>query len=385
MKKKHSILLLSISSLLLSCQSEDNLPIQHPDNYNEIRFSVGSTQNMITRASTIYIPWNVNCHPSTMGVCGYHDLCAANFTNEKKESTTMFSNAKVEYTDSKWSTINKYYWADYTSFNQFDFFGYMPYVESGVNITNTGGENYKLSVPFTLSSPIITDSREFPLICKVPKADNVTGNVEEIIFDQTLAGFSLAFKLGEKMDNVRDITITKVRIYGDKLPKSGTVNRTYTLNGTSEPTRWSAGEITWTDLATANIAKADALTINNGSPSSSLPLNHTEFQQWGKMTYTSDAITYARPTFCVIPASAADFKFKPTIEVTYDVTTNTTEGSVLTRKDVTSTIELNATNFKDYKGGKPDIITPINILIVPSYLYVLADEDQHAGVIVIDK
>lgn len=380
MKKKHSILLLSISSLLLSCQSEDNLPIQHPDNYNEIRFSVGSTQNMITRASDIYIPWNESCHPSTMGVCGYHDLCAANFTDEKKESTTMFSNAKVEYTDSKWSTINKYYWADYTSFNQFDFFGYMPYVASGVNITNTGGENYKLSVPFTLSSPIITDSKKFPLICKVPKADNVTGNVEEIIFDQTLAGFSLAFKLGEKMDNVRDITITKVRIYGANLPVSGTVNRTYTLNDPSATTRWSAGDITWTDLTTANIEKASPLTINNGSQ---LRLNHTEFKQWGKMTYTSDAITYARPTFCVIPASAADFK--PTIEVTYDVTTNDTEGTVLTRENVTSTIELNATNFKDYKGGKPDIITPINILIVPSYLYVLADEDQHAGVIVIDK
>ena len=57
---------------------------------------------------------------------------------------------------------------------------------------------------------------------------------------------------------------------------------------------------------------------------------------------------------------------------------------VITRKGVTSAIELNEKNFESLKQGVTAMIYPIRILIQPRYLYVLADEDAYTGHLLID-
>ena len=58
---------------------------------------------------------------------------------------------------------------------------------------------------------------------------------------------------------------------------------------------------------------------------------------------------------------------------------------VITRKDVTSTIILNQQYFNTLKPESTATIYPINILIQPRFLYVLADQDAWSGVLLVDK
>ena len=58
--------------------------------------------------------------------------------------------------------------------------------------------------------------------------------------------------------------------------------------------------------------------------------------------------------------------------------------TVVTRKDITSTIILNKDNFSNLATGSTAMINPIRILIQPRYLYVLAGGDAYSGYLLID-
>lgn len=94
----------------------------------------------------------------------------------------------------------------------------------------------------------------------------------------------------------------------------------------------------------------------------------TDYAQWGGTFYT-------------IPYAA----FEPTIQVTYDVEMKTQDGTtIVTRKDVTSSIVLNKSNFGSFNSSATATIYPIRILIQPRYLYVLTDQDAYTGHLLID-
>ena len=94
----------------------------------------------------------------------------------------------------------------------------------------------------------------------------------------------------------------------------------------------------------------------------------TDFSQWGGTFYT-------------IPYAA----FEPTIQVTYDVEMKAQDGTtIVTRKDVTSSIVLNESNFGKFNSSATATIYPIRILIQPRYLYVLTDQDAYTGHLLID-
>lgn len=382
MKKSYNIyLLLILTALFTACQSDENLPVQYPDGYNEIRFSINTEKEQTSRVSSGYRTWDGNKDPATMGIYGFYSLNATNFS-----SCRIFDNISFTHSDESgtiWQVTNdadKKYWPDYTSFSSFDFVGYMPHQESNVNITYSSTNNYTLSFSVAGKAAVITDTKQLPLISRIPVHTNVTGGtINDMEFDQTYTGFKLQFKLGEKMDQVRDFTIKSVKIKGaaSMFYSGGKISRTYTWNASS----WSANAITWSDKTAASadadfsVPYADGTAQGYDNTNKTLLLNSSSYLQWGS-------------NFYVIPSTAS--AFTPTIEVVYDVTTNPTEQSVLTRKEVTSTIVLNGTNFKDYKDNVddkpvhlPGKVHPIQILIVPSYLYVLADADQHAGIIVV--
>ena len=96
---------------------------------------------------------------------------------------------------------------------------------------------------------------------------------------------------------------------------------------------------------------------------------------------TADATTQWGRDFYTIP----DAQFQSVIQVTYDVELTAQDGTTLvTRKDVTSSIALNKTNFGALATGKTAMLNPIRILIQPRYLYVLADQDAYTGHLLID-
>lgn len=93
--------------LLIACQSEDNLPIQHPDDYGMITFSA-RTEQPITRATDGYESYDATRHPATMGVFGYHDMTSAS-ASASPADLSMLSNVSMNYdiTSKNWKYTNK--------------------------------------------------------------------------------------------------------------------------------------------------------------------------------------------------------------------------------------------------------------------------------------
>ena len=410
MKKVYNIFLMAVAVVMLAaCSNEDNFT-QKPDEFFEISFDMAS-QMLTSKADADgckdYRDWNLTQDPTDMGVFGYTNIPAAPTGELSGVDNEFFSNTEVSYAESKWSYSPLKYWADYTWADTYDFFAYMPHVE-GAKVSKSGSD-YTLSVPVSLSTDkgILKSAAATPLICREPNHQTKTGNVIKYHMDQTLTGYALQFKLGDKMGDLRDFIVKKVEIFGTMPGEGGTVSRTYTLASNGS---WTAGDITW-DVTTAapideehavNIAPYDA---GNGNPTGNsaldkyydtyqnmvLDVNMSDADKTKKVMRVTkyDAVQWG-DVFYTIPSVAG---FHPTIKVTYDVVltydgemssylrnpgdyeSQTIEDTkVLTRKDVVSTIEFAPQYFTTTpEPGKKNTIL---INIVPKFLYVMADEDQ---------
>lgn len=392
--------LIILLAILTACESND-MPIQHADNYAYISFSA-KTEKTLTRTNP-YEAYDAAKHPATMGVFGYQ----SSTSHPKLDvDNTIYSNESVSYnsTTENWTATNRKRWNEYLGKAiSFHFFAYMPKVD-GAKVISTS-RTFTLSFPFAMStsaeetssentssnhtlSPVIFDIRKAPIICAMPqskegmdaqKTEYIFERVVNFKFDQTLTGYRLLFKLDTKMGAVRQFRIKSVTLSG-KLATSGTVSRSYTWDETKK--QWTTQEaIGWKDLAYKTFAsfeipykdnKDDTNTTSsafeNATKSILLDNSITDYTQWG-------------PAFYTIP----DKNFTPTINVTYDVVfKDEKQQEVITRKGVTSAIELNEKNFETLKQGVTAMIYPIRILIQPRYLYVLADEDAYTGHLLID-
>ena len=390
MKKKLYITLLTTVLIgMNACESSD-LPIQHADSYDYITFAV-KTQKTQTRAQ-VYEGYDASRHPQTLGVFGYYNLPAHNFTSAEGTNYAIFNNETVNYdkTSGNWKTNPERKWDDYKN-NNFDFFGYMRQNgQASLTKASTQESTYVLSIPYTIptindkSSPILfeKDLSKAPIICALPEhkegttaagTEKTFERVVEMKFDQTMTGYYLNFQLDTRMNKLRHFRIKGVKLYGT-LPTGGTLSRSYTFKENS----WTVEAIKWTDLqttgfdATTGIALAkDKDAENPASPAANdtLYLNDTKFRRWGATFYA--------------PSTTL---FVPTIAVTYDVTMeDENQKEITTRKDVTSTIILNNQYFSTLKPESTATIYPINILIQPRFLYVLADQDAWSGFLLIDK
>lgn len=378
------IYLLSIVALT-ACSSE--LHYDMPDNYsNNIRFTVGDVvaDTPASRATNHnHIEYNKADHADNLCVFGYH----TDITNDNAIFDNVFLEGSVD-TDAKaiWKTTE--YWENYSQYTNFNFLAYMTEgaaAIAGATVTSPATNQYKLSVPCTLTAPVISTGDNSLLLCHEPLTKHTASFTDPLKFvmDQTLTGFSLWFKLGNKMDNIRDFQIKKITLSGS-YPKSGTATKTYTLNTLTGA--WTSDDVVWENLGSSvAITKKDSsdpyeVTTAAGTP---LTINKsaTDFIKWGNPAKISDGAFYA------IPSST----FNPTITVTYDVIVDndgpTTDGnqSTITRKGVVSNIQLINTNFGNYTTGIPGFVHPIKIQIVPSYLYVLADDDQTNGILIVTK
>ena len=408
--------LIILLAILTACESSD-MPIQHADNYAYISFSA-KTEKTLTRTNP-YEAYDAAKHPATMGVFGYYSS-----TSHPKlgDDNSIYSNESVSYnsTTENWTATSRKRWNDYLGkATSFHFFAYMPKVD-GAKVISTN-RTFTLSFPFAMStsaeetssentssnptpSPVIFDIRKAPIICAKPqrkdsmdaqKTEYLFDRVVKFKFDQTLTGYRLLFKLDTKMGAVRQFRIKGVTLSGN-LATKGTVSRSYTWDETKKlwtqgAIEWKEGDITYTTFEESTAAGGNTVTapfkipykdnkddtnttssaFENKTKSILLDNSIKDYTQWG-------------PAFYTIP----DKNFTPTIKVTYDVVfKDEKQQEVITRKDVTSAIELNEKNFeslKNQKQGVTAMIYPIRILIQPRYLYVLADEDAYTGHLLID-
>ena len=376
-----------IAALTVSCQNEEDLPVQHPDDYDLITFQAMTAKEQ-TRAVSGYETYDNEKHPGTMGVFGYfdmHNTTAGNLSNNK-----IMENTSIEYDakEKKWKYSNpsdEKHWADYVQYNSFDFLAYMPY-ETKDNVTIARQGEVTDNSTFTLSFkvvkgdkcqlPVVRQSTQAPLICNAPVHENSAelGTQVHFLFDQTLTGFTLNFQIDAGMAAIRHFRIKSVNIYGDNLANGGTVSRSYKWN-TGGGT-WTSGDILWSDITRENITKESSVSIDyykaetdSCYEESSLIVNSDTYRQWGKPFYA-------------IP----DALFNPTIAVTYDVEyiDESDNNVVVTRENITSTIVLNKTNFSSLASGKPGHVNAIKILIKPRYLYVLGDEARSEGLLLVN-
>ena len=403
--KKSNPIFSSIALLAgLSACSNNDMPVQHSDQYDNITFMV-ETQKVATRANE-YEKYNPSQHPLQMGVFGYQ---AETLTSDHI-LLDDFNNQQVTFDESQknWGYGEPKKWEEYKGTRFFDFLAYMPYSDNTANPEKQASitiqsdaakqtETYTLSIPYSptpsaststtaSTSPFLYDSRSAPIICALPEHREVKGedgkkksfdHTIRFKFDQTLIGYKLLFKLDPKMGVIRQFHIKNVQIIGD-IPTSCTISRKFTYNKTTQV--WTAEGILWTGITLQKFTKDNPVIIPYKEPtssettsessatSSSLVVPSTDFAQWGGTFYT-------------IPYAA----FEPTIQVTYDVEMKAQDGNtIVTRSDVTSSIILNESNFGKFNSSATATIYPIRILIQPRYLYVLTDQDAYTGHLLID-
>lgn len=383
--KKSNPIFSSIALLAgLSACSSNDMPVQHSDQYDNITFTV-ETQKVATRANE-YENYNPKQHPLQMGVFGYQ----AEALTSDHTLLGDFNNRKVTFNQdqSSWEYGTPKKWEEYQEARFFDFLAYMPYSDNTANTEKPASvtiqtdaakqtETYTLSIPYdpttyTTASPFLFDSKSAPIICAQPEHREVKGedgtkksfdHTIRFKFDQTLTGYKLLFKLDPQMGVIRQFHIKNVQITG-KIPTSCTITRNFIYNKTTQ--KWTAEEIQWRDTTLQTFTNANPVIIP--FKESSLVVTSTDFSQWGGTFYT-------------IPYAA----FEPTIQVTYDVEMKAQDGAtIVTRKDVTSSIVLNKSNFGSFNSSATATIYPIRILIQPRYLYVLTDQDAYTGHLLID-
>ena len=383
--KKSNPIFSSIALLAgLSACSSNDMPVQHSDQYDNISFTV-ETQKVTTRANE-YVTYDPNLHPEQMGVFGYQ----ANSPASDHTLLDDFDNRKVTFNQdqSSWEYGTPKKWEEYQEARFFDFLAYMPYSDNTTNPEKPASvtiqsdaakqtETYTLSIPYdpttyTSASPFLFDSKSAPIICALPEhrevkaEDGTKKSFDHTIrfkFDQTLIGYKLLFKLDPQMGVIRQFHIKNIQITG-KIPTSCTITRNFIYNKTTQ--KWTAEEIQWRDTTLQTFTNANPVIIP--FKESSLVVTSTDFSQWGGTFYT-------------IPYAA----FEPTIQVTYDVEMKAQDGTtIVTRKDVTSSIVLNESNFGKFNSSATATIYPIRILIQPRYLYVLTDQDAYTGHLLID-
>ena len=410
-------------AILTACESND-MPIQHADNYAYISFSA-KTEKTLTRTNP-YEAYDAAKHPATMGVFGYQ----SSTSHPKLDvDNIIYNNEPVSYnsTTENWTATNRKRWNEYLGkATSFHFFAYMPKVDGAKVIeekndatsSTSTSRTFTHSFPFAMStsaeetstentssnhtpSPVIFDIKKAPIICAKPqskegmdalKTEYTFDRVVNFQFDQTLTGYRLLFKLDTKMGAVRQFRIKRVTLSG-KLATSGTVSRSYTWDVTKK--QWTQGAIEWKedDITYTTFGESTAAGGNTSTTPFEIPYKEntdntsTAFENATKSILLDNSIkdyTQWGPAFYTIP----DKNFTPTIKVTYDVVfKDEKQQEVITRKNVTSAIELNEKNFeslKNQKQGVTAMIYPIRILIQPRYLYVLAEEDAYTGHLLID-
>ena len=222
----------------------------------------------------------------------------------------------------------------------YNFYGYAPKIE-GTSFDNT---DKILTIP---SIPALYD-RDLMVInscsVKVEKDDIEKNKTVNLLMDHLMAKITPYFYLNSEYNKLRDIQITNVEFFFDPAPK---YNATITYGASSYTPKWSS--------------------ITNSEAESSVTVYNTTLHE--KLTTTKGAQEYGH---CYIVPSQPTTNLK--MKVTYDVYD---KSGVKTREGVTAENVIKKLPQKLSAGTN----YKLNIQVVPTYLYVLSDNDQESLVI----
>ena len=308
-----------ITLILASCQNEDLY-----DGLCNVRFKAYVQDEVsVTRAAE-----------------GYTEIARSNTSAFDAALFVSFGATHKEY-EMKWNGSNALSTNARLETGNYNFYGFAPKIEG---VTASFDDSDK---KLTISSIPALDDKDMMVIkpCSVTVTSNEIGGNKTVNLemDHLMAKITPYFYLNSEYNKLRNIRIKTVKLFFDSAP---TYDAAIGYNESGYTTTWLGG----------SSAKRSVTIYNN----TTLPVDLTT--QKGEQAYGH----------CYIVPSQSTSNLK--MKVTYDVYDKS--GS-LTRKDETAVnvIKKLPTNLSVGYNYK------LNIQIVPSYLYVLSDNDEASLVI----
>lgn len=298
-----------------------------------------------TEADDGYRWYSHEMHPTTMGMWA---SCNGEQIWDNLQHTYANNGDKWEYSKPLgWGNDLKY--TDWTEGASYEFCCYMPYAAIGVT--------YRNKILTIADQPLITDdagqAQRYYITHDLlqangsgPGQDRQGNRICPSKMDLIYARYQLEFKLGTQMNQIRRFEITGIKVYDTAAKAQANFARNYS-------------------------AKRDVLT-GVGSTASSLE----------KVSLTGTLRINAQDNPTWLPYSSYFYILKGhTLEhIRLDITYNVYDlAGTMTRKNVTSSLTLSIRqdgqgNFTTTTGHHT--VNRIQIQIVPSYLYVLSENDD---------
>lgn len=226
----------------------------------------------------------------------------------------------------------------------YNFYGYAPKIDNATFVNSTKTLTIP-SIPALYDKDLVVIN---PCSETVVKGDIGTQKTVPLKMDHLLAKITPCFYLNSEYAELRDIKIKNVEFFFDSAPIY-TATISYTTSSYS--TIWSLPSSTSNKKSVATYKETEDSKLTN------LPTTTTEYGH-----------------FYIVPQqSAANLKMK----VTYDVY-DKGNPAVVTRENATATNQIKklpstleaGTNYK------------LNIQVVPTYLYILSDNDQSSVLVI---
>lgn len=330
----------------------------------KVRVNVGVEANniveVVTRASSDYSALTANYDGWTMGI-----YAVGNNTTEQGSATYSYSGSTGSWTSNLWVKPN------YT----YDFYAYMPQSSEATVSLNQNKLVFLRQSPFAETDLLVSNQIVTKEILPSSTSSTNEANTISLKMNHLLSKLKIQFQLPDgKYDDLRKIEITKVTL-GSDIEKSKNYNIICDYSGamacTFEAAAANASEKASVDFVYAgsgeSILGGKALTLSATSPGPTL----YDFNSTGDIYIIPDVI------------NNNNMHLKMTI--TYNVFTkdSDTENYVETRHQVSAT----NSNLVVYKNNgavgtiEASKVYTLTVKIVPSYLYVLADDDQSSSIV----
>ena len=378
------LLLCLMSGLLLEACSSDSASDSRPDNSSSdrvVRLSAGARQYHVDEAEMASAPGLTRTvYPGTDWTpITPTDNMLVFVTKEKDSPTASDVLSRIFYsTTSGWQsniTIT-----DAGLDNNYLIYGFMPIDAENVSIsllsTNT---NYKAGATMTIKGLKVLTQTDPCVIVGVGKQETSTSDVTlkwgtfdftfkegtsdvtdymSILLDHIYSRYHFKVKIDADYAQLRTIRITKMTLeaLNNDGQTLGSVNATVNIQANTTNSNPLSGVTFSRNVGARMVTLFDKTTTTNTSYTEGIVLDkiNTDFQEAG---------------FCLAPGDQRIFRLNTEYEV-YD-----REDKHIRTNTVSNT--FNTANFKDKKitNTAPGLEHTIQIIVNPTYLYVLSDSD----------
>lgn len=310
-----------------------------------------------TKAEDGYRWYSPKMHPTTMGMWA---SCDGEQIWNNLQHTYANNGDKWEYSKPLgWGNDLKY--TDWTEDARYEFCCYMPYAASGVT--------YRNKILTIANQPLITADADKAQRYYIthdllhangsgPGQDRQGNRICPSKMDLIYARYQLEFKLGTQMNQIRRFEITGIKVYDTAVKAQADFARDYDLK---------KDILTEVVGSTASSSKKVLLT-------GTLRINAQDNSSW--LPYCSDGTSSSAGS---TPSYFYILKGHTLEHIRLDITYNVYDlAGAMTRQNVTSslTLSIRQDGQGNFTTTGHHTVNRIQIQIVPSYLYVLSENDD---------